>query len=249
MRKILWVIPVVAAIGAIALVAIKRNFDNMPRQSANTSHIVLIGASIGQAWHLAEWPSRVKTSRFTAESIAAWQFDKSDAVQEVLIRPSRKFRPTRTYLRSLFQPPPKKADIVILKECSAYFPGDLLFYERSVDKWVSQFQANHGTVILATVIPVTRARARQSPGKQEDLLKYNGWIREYARQHGLRVLDLEVALRAEEPGDYLREEFAAPDGSHLSPRAYVVLDESLRKLLCETTASVTNDYGVRTVAH
>jgi hypothetical protein len=248
MRIVIWFAVVLALIGAIAVPLVRHNSKQMSKQPANTSHIVLIGASIGQAWHLADWPSRLKTPRFTAESVAAWQFDKSEAVQEVLMRPSRKFRPTRTYLRSLFQPPPKKADIVILKECSSYFPGDLALYERSVESWASQLQANHSTVILATVVPITRARAQQSPGKQEDLLKYNEWVREYARQHGFQVLDLEAALRADERGSYLRDDFAAPDGSHLNPSAYVVLDTLLQKLLTEPTMRTTAAHPVSTLA-
>jgi len=217
-------------------------------QAGKTTHVVLIGASIGQSWHLAEWPARVSVSDFSAESVPDWQFDKSEVLEKVLMRPARKFQPTRTYLRSLFQAPPRKPNIVILKECSSYFPGDLSTYQRSIEDWVSRLQANQIKVILATVVPVTRSRAAQSPGKQETLLKYNEWIREFANQHGLRVLDLEAALRVGDSDKYLRGEFAATDGSHLNSAAYGVLDETLRRLLPETSTFVTRDKHSATVS-
>ncbi len=194
-------------------------------------HVILIGASIGQAWHLADWPARANALAFTAESLAVWQFDKSEAVDEVLMRPSRKFRPTRTYLRSLFQPPPPKPDIVILKECSSYFPGDLHLYEARVKAWVEELRARNIQVVLATVVPVTRNREASDPGKQESLLSYNRWVRVYAQQQGLTLLDLEAAVR--DDGSYLRDDFTSGDGTHLNASAYAVLDSTLRLTLCQ----------------
>lgn len=221
---------------------VNRHFADMKMsQTGKTTHVVLIGASIGQSWHLAEWAARVKATGFSAESVPAWQFDKSAVLEEVLMRPGRKFRPTRTYLRSLFQAPPQKPDVVILKECSSYFPGDPSKYQRSVEGWVSRLQAKQIKVILATVVPVTRSRAAQDAGKQEGLLKYNEWIREFARQHGLEVLDLEAALRADDSEKYLREEFAADDGSHLNSAAYQILDQTLRTLFFEREHFATQD--------
>jgi hypothetical protein len=241
------VVAIIILVG-IATVVIRRNANPQISRSTNTVHVVLIGASIGQGWHLAEWPTRAKASGFTAESIPAWQFDKTEAVEEVLMRPARKFRLTRSYIRSLLEPPPRKANVVILKECSSYFPGDLALYKRNIEKWVSQLQANHSTVILATVVPVTRTRAQQSPDKQECLVEYNGWVREYAKQHGIAVLDLESALRTDESGRYLRDEFAISDGSHLNATAYAVLDDILHKTLCGTSVTEGNRQPVLAVA-
>ena len=232
-----------------ALMIIRHSANISISQAGKTTHVVLIGASIGQSWHLAEWPARVKASGFSAESVPAWQFDKSEVLEEVLMRPARKFHPTRTYLRSLFQAPPRKPNIIILKECSSYFPGDLSIYQRSIEDWVSRLQARQIKVILATVVPVTRSRAAQSPGKQETLLKYNQWIREFAIQHGLKVLDLEAALRVDDSNRYLRNEFAATDGSHLNSAAYGVLDETLRRLLFETSTFVASDMRYASVSN
>jgi hypothetical protein len=195
-------------------------------------HVMLIGASVGQAWHLAEWPARTNMPGFTAESIAIWQFDKTEGVEEALMRPRRRFRPTRTYLKSLFQPPPPKPDVVILKECSSYFPGNLSICKDSVRAWVGALQAHGIQVILATVVPVTERRGAQVPGKQESLLEYNKWVREYAQEQHIPLLDLEAALRSEGEGAHLREALDVGDGTHLNASAYAVLDQTLRSTLC-----------------
>jgi len=229
-----------AIVTAICLLAIgiyfsRRTTDRHMLSSTKKTHVILIGASIGRAWQVEQWPTRVNASAFSAESLAAWQFDKSEAVDEVLMRPSRKFRPTRTYLKSMFQPPPQKADIVILKECSSYFPGDLALYQHSIGKWIARLQSKRIKVVLATVVPVTLTRSQQDPGKQDGLLEYNQWVRQYALQHGLEVLDLEAALRRNDTDKYLREEFATSDGSHLNSAAYSVLDRVLLKTVTTTS--------------
>jgi hypothetical protein len=215
----------VVSAALLLIIAVQGNFTP-PSGSMNRIHIALIGASIGREWHIESWPARVRTNRFTAESLAIWQFDKSEAIHEILLRPGRKFRFTRTYLRSLLEPPPKKPDIVILKECSSYFPGDLQAYETEVRTWVRRLESGRFRILLATVVPVTSARSAREPGKQESLIEYNRWIREYARGRNIPVLDLEAALRAPD-STYLQDGFAAPDGSHLNATAYAVLDRTL----------------------
>ena len=44
----------------------------------NKTHIVLIGASVGQGWRLPDFPVRMKDDRYTFNSVAAWQYDKTD---------------------------------------------------------------------------------------------------------------------------------------------------------------------------
>ena len=232
MRTTLCLIVIIIIAVSILLLTMKGKTHQQSSGTTNSLHVVLIGASIGQSWHLSEWSSRVKVSGVTAESIPAWQFDKTEVVDEVLMRPARKFHPTRTYLKSLFQAPPRKPNIVILKECSSYFPGDLSVYERSIQDWVSRLEEKQIEVILATVVPVTSDRAGQNPGKQESLVRYNEWVRQYTNQHRIVLLDLEAALRTDDAGHYLREEFAISDGSHLNAAAYAVLDDLLRRTLC-----------------
>lgn len=197
------------------------------------AHIVLIGASIGQAWRLPEWPARMHLSGVTAESIPVWQFDKTAAVDEMVRRPSRTFHPSRSFIRSLFGPAPKKPQIVILKECSSYFPGNNELYQSRMRSWIDKLRPTGANVILATVAPVTRHRASLSPGKMDGIISFNQWIRTYARQQGLAVLDLEGVLR-DRNDPYLRDEFATDDGSHLTAAGYSVLDQLLQSVVCRT---------------
>jgi hypothetical protein len=221
MRQLLWL-----ALLVIFFMAFAHTFRSTTTTGPKTVHIVLIGASIGQSWRLAEWPARMGSSTFTAESLQAWRFDKSEAIQTALLRPRVKFTPSSSFVRSLFDPPPIPR-VVILKECSSYFPGDLNLYRESLRNWVNQLNARKLRIVLATVVPVTKARADRDHGKQESLTGFNRWVREYAAQHNLPLLDLDVALRAGGEGSFLREEFASEDGSHLLPAAYAVLDRTL----------------------
>jgi hypothetical protein len=206
----------------------------MPRESPagrTRSHIVLIGASIGRGWSLQQWPARVSRPDYSAEALAVWDFNKSVAVEELLLRPGRPFHLTRTWLKSLFEPPPRVPDIVILKECSSYFPGNLPAQRAQTTAWVERLRQRGIPVMLATVVPVTPARDSRSPGKQASLLAYNRWLRDYARQAGAGILDLERALSDGGGNAWLSPRFAAPDGTHLNAAAYAVLDRLLLSAL------------------
>jgi hypothetical protein len=197
------------------------------------THVVLVGASIGAGWHLSEWARRTGVSQFSAESVAAWQFDKADAVEDIVRRPRVHFRFGRSYLAS-FLHPPRRPQIVILKECSAYFPGDLAQYRSLMGAWLQRLSDSGFQVVPATVAPITRSRAARDPGKQESLMAYNQWVRKCAAERHLLLLDLEAALRGADT--YLRDDFAAEDGSHLNAHAYAALDAELVRLLSASSS-------------
>jgi hypothetical protein len=201
---------------------------------AHPYRVVLLGASIGRSWNLPAFPERMHDRNYVIESFAVWQFDKSTMLDEVLMRPARKFHPTRTYLKSLFGPAPQPPDAIILKECSAYFPGDPAKQKALVQKWVGEISDARIQPILATAVPVTRQRAGTDKGKMEALREYNDWVRNYARDRRLPLLDLEAALRTDSRERYLRDDLTSGDGSHLNARAYEMLD----KLLQETLAGI-----------
>jgi hypothetical protein len=204
-----------------------------PTTMANSRRVVLLGASIGQEWNLPELPQRMNERRYTFEALQAWEYDKSEIVEETLMRPARKFRPTRSYLSGFFRPSPQPADVIILKECSSYFPSDLHRNKELIQHWVQEIRQKNITAMLATVVPVTRERAQRNPGKQEGIREFNDWVREYAQQQGLPLLDLERALRADNKERYLRDELTSGDGSHLNRKAYDILD----KLLIESIST------------
>jgi hypothetical protein len=209
---------------ALAIAVLCREAWILQSNRDGRMHLVLVGASIGQGWHLAGWPRRVGAAGFSAEALAAWSFDKTEVLEDMLLRPRVRFRPNRHWLVSILRPP-RRPDVVILKECSSYFPGNLVGYSESIRKWTDRLQGGGIRVVLATVVPVTRRRAEASPGKLGDILAYNRWLRQFARDRGIAVLDLEAALR--DPDSYLPEDYAQEDGSHLNALAYASLDRCL----------------------
>ena len=185
-------------------------------------HVLLIGASVGNTWDIARLPERTKLAGYTFESVAEYRFDKTEVVEKTI--------------RAATKP-----DFVILKECAAYFPGDLPRYKQLIQAWVATLRAQHITPILATVVPVTtpemfsfsyvkhlvkKVTGNKIPVDERlpYLLEYNDWVRAYAAQEGLAVLDLEAAVRTTRQERKLRSDLADEDGLHLNQEAYRILD-------------------------
>jgi hypothetical protein len=201
--------------------------------------VVLIGASIGKSWNLPELPQRLHLDGYVFEALQVWEFDKSEMVEEMLMRPARKFRFTPSYFKSLLQPVPQPADLVILKECSSYFPGNLQMQRKKelLQQWVQQVREKKIAVMVTTVAPITRVRAeRDGSTKQQAIREFNDWIRAYASAQGLALLDLEKALRADDKDRYLRDDLTSGDGSHLNRKAYDILDKQMWDTVCTSSA-------------
>ncbi len=229
-KWVLLVIPL-ALIGLITLgVTFMINATNATDEF-NKKKILLIGASVGKEWELPQFPARVKLNGYEFESIAAYQYDKTEALQEVLMRPKRKFRLTQSYLTGFFKPAPQLPIVIILKECAAYFPGDMGSYQSLVKGWVGQIRGAQIGVVLSTVVPVTKNHASEHPGRLEQILAYNGWVREYARQERIPLLDLEAAVRTNDTERLLDDAFTSGDGLHLNKAAYARLDQLLKSVL------------------
>lgn len=193
----------------------------------NKKRILLLGASVGRAWNLKEFPERIKSSNYVFESVAAWQYDKTEALEEILMRPKRKFHFSKAYVKGFFEPALQKPDIIIIKECSAYFPGDFELYKALMKKWVKQIRDAKIEVWVATAVPVTTARAEKTKGKIEGIREFNDWISEYAKKENITLIDLEAALRKDSDKRFLKDEFTSGDGTHLNKMAYDILDKVL----------------------
>jgi hypothetical protein len=189
--------------------------------------VLLLGASVGDAWNFSEWPMRMHRDDYAMEMVAEYAFDKTNALEEIFMRPRRKFRLTRTYLRGFFEPGPRKPDILIIKECAAYFPGNLETYKGLVKSWVRQCREAGIKPVLATVVPVTQEHAQGRPGRLEGILAYNDWVRAYSKENNIGLLDLEAALRIGDSDRSLRTDLTSGDGLHLNTNAYAILDNLL----------------------
>ncbi len=187
---------------------------------------LLLGASVGKAWDLPNFPNRMKNDHYRFETVAAYQYDKTEALEEILMRPQRKFHLTKTYFMGFFKPSPALPNMIILKECAAYFPGDLNSYKALMKKWVAQIRAAKIQVVLATVVPVTQQRAGKKKGQIEEIRAFNDWMREYARTEKIPLLDMEAALRRAD-ARFLKDDLTDGDGLHLNKKAYDILDRLL----------------------
>lgn len=205
----------------------------MSQQSKEvTRRVVLVGASVGRAWVLPGLPRRVHETGFEFEYVGKYKFDKSEEIEALLARES------------------DRPDGIIIKECAAFFPGDTTRYRDLVKLWVERCRAARVTPILATIVPVTRTyplrifflelihgRIAWPDETFGAVIAFNDWIRAYAREEGLAVIDLEAVVRRS-PGDrHLRESFARRDGLHLNAKAYRALDAIVYPALREVAWS------------
>lgn len=168
---------------------------------AQPRRVVLLGASVGEAWDFSHLPQRLRNTAYVFEYVGLYDFDKTAALTPLLKRTA------------------KKPDAIILKECAAYFPGDLGAYQAQVKKWVAACRAARVKPILTTVCPVT-----QRGDQLTSVLGYNDWIRAWARKEGVPVLDLEAALRRSSTDRRLDPTCADSDGLHVVSAGYRRLD-------------------------
>lgn len=188
--------------------------------------IILLGASVGRAWNIEGLPERIKNHEYVFEYVHGGStFDKSEKLKELLRHGN-------------------KPGAIFLKECAAYFPGDLEADKNLMKGWISDCQQMGVVPIPTTVVPVTRLHSlkkflidilkRRNPfsfggpfntRRNRAILEYNDWLRAYCQEKGLAVLDLESAVRYGAKNRYLRESLARIDGLHLNRKAYLRLDQ------------------------
>jgi len=204
-----------------------QNEENMILKK-DKKHIVLLGASIGRHWDIFKLPERIGHYEYNFEYLHGSGSDKSKKFNVLLSRDKN------------------KPDAVFIKQCAAYFPGDLELYKNSMIKWVKACIKQDVIPIPTTVIPVTRLHPfkhmlidiikRRNPfrygspfdnKRNNAILKYNDWIKQYCREQGLIFLNLESPLRYGDKNRYLREDFAKIDGLHINTKAYKVLDQTV----------------------
>jgi lysophospholipase L1-like esterase len=141
----------------------------------------------------------------------------------------------------------KTPEIIILKECAAFFPGNEEKLKPLVKQWVKMCRENNIVPVLTTVVPVVKSYSLRMfflsllhlkvkwPNETFDtLISYNDWIRVYAKEENIEVLDLEAALRTGPDDRYLKSSFAKKDGLHINTLAYKELDKAIFPVLDKT---------------
>ena len=206
----------------------------MEQTQGPKKHIVLLGASVGYAWNIPALPQRAGIDRYRFEYVHGSPFDKSKVLKEILGRTEN------------------KPDMIFLKECAAYFPGDLDRYKALMIQWIGECRESGVVPIPTTVVPVTKLHAYKvfayhilklrdpfrfgSPFRQlrlKSILAYNDWLLAYCRENGVVVLDLEAAVRRSAVKRSLRSDLAKVDGLHLKPKAYQFFDRAVWPALAQ----------------
>jgi hypothetical protein len=223
LRKIVLLFSLISFFMASQLPAEKIGMD--PEKTIN---VILIGASVGKSWNLPQLPQRVGNNNYTFENIAVYSHDKTETLQKVLLRD-------------------KKPNIIILKECAAFFPGNEEKLKPLVKQWVKMCRKNDVVPVLATVVPVVKSYPLRMfllnlmhlkfwwpKGTFDALISYNDWIHKYSREENIEVIDLEAALRTGPDDRYLKSSFAEKDGLHINRLAYKELDKAIFPVLDKT---------------
>ena len=197
----------------------------MTGQGVNQAkRVVLVGASIGKGWDFENVGRRIQRKDIRFDYRGVFQFDKGPTIRELIESAD-------------------KPSMVLIKECSVYFPGDLVQYERQVASWVKQLQEAGIQPRLVTTVPVKRSggalyrlkntikRLMGKTSRQKSLTSFNDWMTAYGRREGVPVFDLESCLRSG-PGDrWLRAEYDVGDGVHLNAKAYGEIDREFARFL------------------
>ncbi len=202
--------------------------------------ILLIGASVGKDWEFGQFPSRAGLTQVRAEYRGLYQFDKTPLLMEQL------------------QAGAGLPDAIILKECAAYFPMDQAAGRQWMSGWVQACRAAGVEPVPATVAPVLRPvektgilpalvrKIRGRPAVLERLagiLEFNDWIRSYAHEQELALLDLERSLRGSDEDRSLRPDLHSGDGLHLNRNAYSILDREMNRVVRDLFPEVAAERG------
>lgn len=228
MVKIFWFIAIILFLSIGITPGLRGDTGIMDTAQTNnqTKKIILLGASLGKAWDIPSFPKRVKNFDYEFEYVGSGSFDKTERLKDILARKEN------------------KPDAIFIKECAAYFPGDLENYKMNMIEWITKCQEENVVPIPATVVPVTRLHSfklilidiikGRNPflmgnpfhhKRNVAILEYNDWLKEYCEKNGLSFLDLEAAVRYSEKNRFLMENLAFIDGLHLISKAYGRLDQ------------------------
>ncbi|MCG3201833.1 MAG: hypothetical protein NFCOHLIN_01705 [Gammaproteobacteria bacterium] len=188
--------------------------------------IVYIEASTLRRWNLDEFAQRTGNAAYRVESRYVYDFDKTAALAGVMGSRAR------------------IPDTVIIQECSAYFPGDLVKYKDLFRDWIRRVKDANAIPVIATTVPPAANRTLFGHVKQfvklkilgradgyEQIIQFNQWLRELSEAEGVPLFDVEKVTRKSESDRHMRVEFDSGDGSHLNPNAYAVLDREFLNFL------------------
>ena len=162
--------------------------------------IAFVCASVGSAWNIND--------HFPDLDITVhdeYQFDKGYVIGEILSS--------------------DKQDIMIIKECAAYFPPENMgtsmnAYENLIRDWINLCRGEGVIPVLTTVVPIDPDNPSNWEGMLESILNFNDWVRQYCEGENISILDLEEALRLSDDDRTLDPRYDSGDGLHPNDIAY-----------------------------
>jgi len=163
--------------------------------------IAFVCASVGYAWNIGEHFPQLNIRVYDE-----YQFDKGYRIQEILDN--------------------EKPDIMIIKECAAYFPPEsqgfsMTAYQDLIRDWVNLCRGQGVIPVLTTVVPIDPDNPSNSGQAQlSSILEFNDWIKQYCSDEDISVLDLEKALHISDSNRALNPAYDSGDGLHPNERAY-----------------------------
>lgn len=188
--------------------------------------IVYIEASTVNRWKLKEFGTRVNDDRYNIETLTIYEFDKTPRVNEALNGRGH------------------KPEVLVVQECSVYFPGDLQDYQAKYRGWIQQIRRAGVMPVIATTVPPAASQGFVEDAKawvkvtllgrdsqHDQVARFNDWLRTLARDLDVPLFDLEALTRKSETERVMREEFNAGDGIHLNAVAYSMLDREFHRFL------------------
>ena len=194
--------------------------------AASEVDIVYIEASTLRRWNLDVFTQRVGNAAYEIQPRYVYDFDKTAELDRILA--SRERIP----------------DAVVIQECSAYFPGDLVTYKALYRDWIRRLKEADVIPVIATTVPPAASRTLFEHVKEfvklkvldrtdgyEQIVQFNQWLRDLSKSEWVPLFDVEMATRESESDRHMRAEFDSGDGSHLNAAAYAVLDRELLSLL------------------
>jgi hypothetical protein len=163
--------------------------------------IAFVCASVGSAWNIGQHFPQLNISVYDE-----YQFDKGYRIQEIIDS--------------------ENPDIMIIKECAAYFPPDsqgssMGGYQDLIRDWVNLCRGHGVICVLTTVVPIDPGNPSNSGrGQLDSIIGFNDWIRQYCLDENISVLDLEKAMRISDSDRALNPAYDSGDGLHLNEQAY-----------------------------
>jgi hypothetical protein len=172
-------------------------------ESGNVEHpnrVVLVGASIGKDWHFDRIGKRVELPGYRFHYVGVYSFVKGSLIQK-------------------FVNDPDKPDIVLIKECTTFFPGDTEQYQHQFMSWVESLRAVDVQVVIVTTAPVAEPteyvprakifvkRLIRKPTQLDSIVQFNEWLKEYAQRGRIPVFDLGAQLQRSNSERWLRSEY------------------------------------------